>query len=1124
MRMKILIALGLVLLLVGAGATLYSNSNIDKVEYEKLILQEGQNGNQTHDNQLSAFASSGKGAYFIVDEGQFGPKTFPLSVSIGDISVLFGTSEILVKIIGDESCKNSKSVETFFELYPYKPQETCTHEALTMRLTFPSSNVVAPEGLMGISEVGQSQIIGDWSFDEGGGQTVEDSSSNDFNGYLGASLIADISDPGWELGIAGKALHFDGIDDYFSPGNDSFFFGEVPQASNQNFSIFTLPDTQHYSESTSYIKYFENQTQWIADHREDKNIAFVTHLGDIVQNWDNLAQWRRANKSMMNLQNNDVAYGFGAGNHDLNGYKSGTPWYGKAYQAFDGKVLKAEYQTPEFENYSWAGDYYQYQNNVQTFNVSGLKFIIVHISYHADLATLEWARDIIAAHPDRRAIITTHRYLDPFGGFNWNTPWPAQMSDNVITPNSNVFTVLSGHYSKIADRTENRQGRTVYSLLQDFQGRGGNNEGGKGYMRTLEFSPRNDTIHAQVYSPYFDNYSTATTKWGFDFELWLDYNMHEPILVPEMSLDLWMKANLSGDEDQYIVTKGRQKSHQIDWSLRVDNEGTLTYTLTTEGGYQLLTSNSKVKTNQWHHLALTYDGEFQRLYLDGVEDNSAPATGLIQLDTRHNITFGANPNLRSGFFNGSIDETSLYNRTLSPEEISTMANEYNIPPVADFASSPQTPDYLQEITFTDESYDTDSEIVSWLWDFGDGTTASTPDSSHQFPEPSSYSITLTVHDKGGASGSVVQDLYLAGINPVSNFTITPEFPNHLDDVAFHSTAYDEDGEIVSWFWTFGDSNNSSEANPIHNYELPGLKGVRLTVTDEHGLTDTNTQFLFVSKVEPEANFSFSPKQPTYRSMITFTDSSTDRDGTVESWYWEFGDGVNSTEQHPSHKYGTVGFYNVTLEVFDNDGLNNETYSEVAVTYLEPIARFSFLPLAPVEGEEVRFTDKSVDLDGDVQSWIWNYGDGSNGSGLNTTHMFAEGNYTVRLTVVDNDGASGNISVQINVGPGPGWLADLLSEMSPTKQISGAIAIFVTLGVVLVVLLRKPKPTTKAGRSPDWRGGASGPAGEDNDKSVSNAGLEDQTGIQHTTGGSNQPPSPFDALDDLEYGENDDLLI
>ena len=158
---------------------------------------------------------------------------------------------------------------------------------------------------------------------------------------------------------------------------------------------------------------------------------------------------------------------------------------------------------------------------------------------------------------------------------------------------------------------------------------------------------------------------------------------------------------------------------------------------------------------------------------------------------------------------------------------------------------------------------------------------------------------------------------------------------------------------------------------------------------------------------PTASFTYSPSHPTDLDVISFSDTSTDSDGSVVSWSWSFGDGATSTAHNPTHQYADDGIYTVTLVVTDDDGAPSTPYSTgVAVANVAPRAAFAVDPPPLVVGEPINFTDASTDDDGTVVACSWDFGDGATSTDENPAHTYsAQGTYTVSLIVTDDDGAA-----------------------------------------------------------------------------------------------------------------------
>ena len=163
----------------------------------------------------------------------------------------------------------------------------------------------------------------------------------------------------------------------------------------------------------------------------------------------------------------------------------------------------------------------------------------------------------------------------------------------------------------------------------------------------------------------------------------------------------------------------------------------------------------------------------------------------------------------------------------------------------------------------------------------------------------------------------------------------------------------------------------------------------------------------------KADFRWLPTSPTRADTVNFYDAST---GGINSWEWDFGDGSFSYEKNPKHKYSTTGRFYVTLRIRGAGGEANVT-KEIYISNALPFADFDWNPKNPVEKINITFNaSSSYDLDGYIANYTWQFGDGSVGYGKEVIHLYnSKGNYTVNLTLLDNDGGEKRISKLIIVG-------------------------------------------------------------------------------------------------------------
>jgi 3',5'-cyclic AMP phosphodiesterase CpdA len=283
------------------------------------------------------------------------------------------------------------------------------------------------------------------------------------------------------------------------------------------WTLIALPDTQYYS--STYPQIFDAQTQWIVDNKTERNILYVVHEGDIVDN-DVDNQWTNASHSMHLLDLN-VPYVLAMGNHDYPGAGGAisreTTLFDKYFS-----LTSLDWQ-PTFKGTYEPGSV---SNSFHLFEVNGETWLIVSLEFGPRDAVLAWADRVLKANTSANAIVLTHAYLYSDGtrfdhltrtdqAFNPHTYGVEARAGGVndgeeiwqklILNNPNVRLVLCGHVHAESHLTSTRDaGPPVHQILADYQDDG---QGGDGYLRIMTFQP-NGAINVSSYSPYLKQYRT----------------------------------------------------------------------------------------------------------------------------------------------------------------------------------------------------------------------------------------------------------------------------------------------------------------------------------------------------------------------------------------------------------------------------------------------------------------------------------------------------------------------------------------------------------------------------------------------------------------------------------------
>ena len=369
----------------------------------------------------------------------------------------------------------------------------------------------------------------------------------------------------------------------------------------------------------------------------------------------------------------------------------------------------------------------------------------------------------------------------------------------------------------------------------------------------------------------------------------------------------------------------------------------------------------------------------------------------------------------------------------------TLPLHVNAPPVASFKVSNFSPLETDSVAFSDCSTDPDGKITAWEWDFGDGSSSTEQNPSHSYQEAGSYAVSLTVTDDNGARAQTAAKIVIKNHPPVAAIEVKGKdrvmTGEPIEFTAAGSHDVPETHKLSCYEWDFdGDGSYDTRTDSptaTHSYPDDGSYPVTVRVTDAAGASAVSSPVtITVLNRAPTAGFTWSPPSPTDAEVVQFSDSSTDPDGKVTGWRWDFGDGTSSTEQNPAHSYPDDGTYRVTLIVTDDDGTASAPITrEITVVNAAPSARFD-APDAVAVGEPVQFTNASHDPspNGKIVHVAWDFGDGTTcpgapggcgeGDPSAPVHVYtASGTYTVELVVIDDDGAIGAYRREISVTGG-----------------------------------------------------------------------------------------------------------
>ncbi|MFT4296904.1 MAG: metallophosphoesterase, partial [Micropruina sp.] len=298
------------------------------------------------------------------------------------------------------------------------------------------------------------------------------------------------------------------------------------------FTVVAIPDLQNYTYNNRQDT-MVRQSQWVVENRARLGTAMVVNLGDLVNTRSNLTQWGHTSAALKVLDDAGVPNTVVAGNHDFGMATGNFTEYDRFFPP--SRYLNSRW-TPSTARY---GGYLgqnlfgadpvdtRNMNNFALFSAGGRDWLVLNLEWEAPQYARDWAAKVLAAHPNRTAILVTHAFVEMNGRRLAVPQRPGGTSaerlwTDFVSQQCQIKLVLNGHFHNGADGEANRSdlnrcGEPVQQILTDYQSRPA---GGDGWLRYYTFDPSANTMTARTYSPTLGRFETdADSQFTVPFPL-----------------------------------------------------------------------------------------------------------------------------------------------------------------------------------------------------------------------------------------------------------------------------------------------------------------------------------------------------------------------------------------------------------------------------------------------------------------------------------------------------------------------------------------------------------------------------------------------------------------------------
>lgn len=285
-----------------------------------------------------------------------------------------------------------------------------------------------------------------------------------------------------------------------------------------------------------------------------------------------------------------------------------------------------------------------------------------------------------------------------------------------------------------------------------------------------------------------------------------------------------------------------------------------------------------------------------------------------------------------------------------------------------------------------------SEPADLFWDLGNNNFSYQNNPHNIYLDEGQYNIILYAVSADGCKDTLEKSVDFKFSYPEINFEISDVIicPDQLVSFIDSSIGYN-----LSYEWSFGDGSYSLLKNPSHIYSNEGSYTVKLIVKDSMNCISVDSNSVILVK-KPTANFTSSNFTSSCPPLISsFTNNSS---SNLSIFYWDFGDGIYSTQENPSHVYSTSGIYDVSLIVEDQNGCRDTMIYYDLIQINGPIGDFTISETQICADDTLYFNSNVLN----TSFYFWDFGDGIFSTDSNPFHIYSYDDYFVPKLIIEND--------------------------------------------------------------------------------------------------------------------------